>query len=84
MFCKAKRFPLELSRHTMVTDHLNLGGSLAEVHFRNVTDSMSVTTIASECVPVRGRASSVMMGDYQIEMCPVDDLDVLVRIRQWP
>lgn len=54
------------------------------MHFRIAHDSASVTTIASECVPVSDSVSSVMMGDYQIETCPVDDLDVLVRIRQWP
>lgn len=49
-----------------------------------MTDNMAVTTITSECVPVSGSASSGMTGVYQIETCPVDDLDVLVRIRQWP
>lgn len=64
---------LQKPRRPTVTDHGNFVGSLA------VIDSHY-----NKCAPVSGRASSAMTGDYQIETCPVDDLDVLVRIRQWP
>lgn len=68
---------LQSQRHTTITDHWNLAGKLTEVHFR-------ITTTASKSVPVSGHASSAVIGDYQIETCPVDDMDVLVGIRQWP